>query len=139
MSCLKVRFEIFRSVQIAAVYCSAQTSPEHILQKLNQSCLMISTNTGRVYRPKEAERMILYLKDINLPRPDKWATSQLIAFLQQVSWICSRECSRSRTKIDLVKNMNCENLNYVDLIDLSFHVFNVSILFELTLNDAAGI
>ncbi|XP_075248310.1 cytoplasmic dynein 2 heavy chain 1-like [Convolutriloba macropyga] len=77
-------FSQLRSVQIAAVYCSAQTSPEHILQKLNQSCLMISTNTGRVYRPKEAERMILYLKDINLPRPDKWATSQLIAFLQQV-------------------------------------------------------
>ena len=69
---------------MAAVYCSSQTSPAHILQKLSQSCLLISTNTGRVYRPKEAERMILYLKDINLPKPDKWATSQLIAFLQQV-------------------------------------------------------
>ena len=45
---------------------------------------MISTNKGRVYRPKDAERLILYLKDINLPKPDKWGTSMLIAFLQQV-------------------------------------------------------
>ena len=81
---LQYCFSQHRSVQVAAVYCSSQTTPEHILQKLNQTCLMISTNTGRVYRPKEAERMILYLKDINLPKPDKWATSQLIAFLQQV-------------------------------------------------------
>jgi len=27
---------------------------------------------------------VLYLKDINLPKPDKWGTSMLIAFLQQV-------------------------------------------------------
>ena len=26
----------------------------------------------------------LYLKALNLPKPDKWGTSQLIAFLQQV-------------------------------------------------------
>jgi dynein heavy chain 2 len=28
--------------------------------------------------------LILYLKDINLPKPDKWGTSQLITFLQQL-------------------------------------------------------
>lgn len=28
--------------------------------------------------------MILYLKDINLPKPDKYDTIQLIAFLQQI-------------------------------------------------------
>lgn len=46
--------------------------------------MVISTNTGRVYRPKDCERLIVYLKDLNLPKPDKWGTSQLIAFLQQV-------------------------------------------------------
>ena len=46
--------------------------------------MSISTNTGRVYKPKDCERLILYLKDINLPKPDKWGTSQLVAFLQQV-------------------------------------------------------
>ncbi|MGH0159576.1 UNVERIFIED_CONTAM: hypothetical protein FKN15_075087 [Acipenser sinensis] len=62
----------------------AQTSSRHILQKLMQTCLILSSNTGRVYRPKDCERLVLYLKDINLPKPDKWGTSNLIAFLQQV-------------------------------------------------------
>ncbi len=54
----------------------------------SQVCLIISTNTGKVYRPKDSERLILYLKDVNLPKPDKWGTSQLIAFLQQVNTNC---------------------------------------------------
>jgi hypothetical protein len=29
-------------------------------------------------------RLVLYLKDINLPRPDMYDTCQLIAFLQQI-------------------------------------------------------
>ena len=47
--------------------------------------MAISTTSGRVYRPRDCERLILYLKDLNLPKPDKWGTSQIIAFLQQVS------------------------------------------------------
>ncbi|KAI0210442.1 Cytoplasmic dynein 2 heavy chain 1 [Lamellibrachia satsuma] len=77
-------FEQLRSTQVATIHCSAQTNPSHVLQKLNQMCMVISTNTGRVYRPKDCERLILYLKDLNLPKPDKWGTSELIAFLQQV-------------------------------------------------------
>lgn len=50
-----------------------------------QACMVISTNTGRVYRPRDCERLILFLKDLNLPKPDKWGTSQLISFLQQVN------------------------------------------------------
>lgn len=50
-----------------------------------QMCMVLSTNTGRVYRPKDCERLIVYLKDLNLPKPDKWGTCQLITFLQQVS------------------------------------------------------
>ncbi|KAL4829789.1 hypothetical protein H8958_009079 [Nasalis larvatus] len=34
--------------------------------------------------PKDCERLVLYLKDINLPKLDKWGTSTLVAFLQQV-------------------------------------------------------
>ncbi|OWF37256.1 Cytoplasmic dynein 2 heavy chain 1 [Mizuhopecten yessoensis] len=81
---LRYCFDQLRSTQVATVHCSAQTNPTHVLQKLNQSCMVLNTNTGRVYRPKDCERLILYLKDINLPKPDKWGTCQLIAFLQQV-------------------------------------------------------
>ncbi|XP_065833043.1 cytoplasmic dynein 2 heavy chain 1-like isoform X2 [Oscarella lobularis] len=77
-------FEKLRSTQVAVIHCTAQTTAVHVLQKLSQTCMVISSNTGRVYRPKDCERLILYLKDVNLPKPDKWGTSQLIAFLQQV-------------------------------------------------------
>jgi dynein heavy chain 2 len=77
-------FSNFSSTSVATIHCSAQTSSLHIQQKLNQVCMAISTTTGRVYRPKDCERLILYLKDLNLPKPDKWGTSQIIAFLQQV-------------------------------------------------------
>ncbi len=81
---LRYSFKQLRSAQVAMIHCSAQTSSTHIIQKLTQVCMVISTNTGRVYRPRDSERLIIYLKDLNLPKPDKWGTSQLIAFLQQV-------------------------------------------------------
>lgn len=73
-----------RSTQVAVIHCSAQTSSRQVLQKLTQTCLLLSSNTGRVFRPKDCENLVLYLKDINLPKPDQWGTSNLIAFLQQV-------------------------------------------------------
>uniref|UniRef100_A0A3Q3KJ04 Cytoplasmic dynein 2 heavy chain 1 n=1 Tax=Monopterus albus TaxID=43700 RepID=A0A3Q3KJ04_MONAL len=81
---LRYAFSRLRSTQVAVVHCSAQTSSRHVLQKLSQTCLLLSANTGRVFRPKDCENLVLYLKDINLPKPDKWGTSNLIAFLQQV-------------------------------------------------------
>ncbi|KAM9359311.1 cytoplasmic dynein 2 heavy chain 1 isoform 6-T6 [Symphorus nematophorus] len=80
---LRYAFSRLRSTQVAVVHCSAQTSSRHVLQKLGQTCLLLSSNTGRVFRPKDCENLVLYLKDINLPKPDKWGTSNLTAFLQQ--------------------------------------------------------
>uniref|UniRef100_A0A8B9E7P0 Cytoplasmic dynein 2 heavy chain 1 n=1 Tax=Anser cygnoides TaxID=8845 RepID=A0A8B9E7P0_ANSCY len=81
---LRYAFSQLRSTQIATIHCSAQTTSQHLIQKLSQTCIVISTNTGRVFRPKDCERLVLYLKDINLPKPDKWGTITLVAFLQQV-------------------------------------------------------
>ena len=35
-------------------------------------------------RPKEGSRLIVFLKDINLPKPDKYNTIQLVSFLHQI-------------------------------------------------------
>jgi len=51
---------------------------------LSQVCLIVSSSNGRVFRPKECDRLILYLKDLNLAKPDKYGTCMLIAFLQQI-------------------------------------------------------
>ena len=78
---------LFRSIagcSVVSINCSAETCAAHVIQKLNDSCQCLSTPKGRVFRPKEGERLILFLKDINLPRPDRYDTIQLIAFLQQL-------------------------------------------------------
>ncbi|KAF5224389.1 Cytoplasmic dynein 2 heavy chain (DYNC2H1) [Trypanosoma cruzi] len=70
--------------RVATVNCSAQTEAIHVIQKLKQTCQMFNTNQGRVLRPKEAERLVLLLKDMNLPKPDKYGTVQLHSLLQQI-------------------------------------------------------
>lgn len=77
-------FQQVPGTSVATIHCSSQTNAQQVIQKLNQHCGIFSSVKGRVYRPKEGERLIIYLKDLNLPRPDKYETIQLIAFLQQL-------------------------------------------------------
>jgi hypothetical protein len=44
----------------------------------------IHTHIHTYTHHRDCERLVLYLKDINLPRPDQYDTCQLIAFLQQI-------------------------------------------------------
>ncbi|KAI8842138.1 dynein heavy chain and region D6 of dynein motor-domain-containing protein [Chytridium lagenaria] len=81
---LKHCFQRLKSTSVAVIHCSAQTRSVHLLQRLSHMCIGATTNTGRVLRPKDAERLILYLKDINLPRPDHYETVELIQFVQQL-------------------------------------------------------
>jgi dynein heavy chain 2 len=87
---LLIRHAIFRmqseleiSCNVAVLHCNAQTSSKDVLQKLRQFCSVTTGTQGRMYRPKEGRRVILYMKDINLPTPDKYDTSEVIMFLQQ--------------------------------------------------------
>ncbi|OMJ92391.1 hypothetical protein SteCoe_4833 [Stentor coeruleus] len=81
---LKSSFKLLKSTQVAVLNCNAQTSANHVIQKLLQVCVQSTSNQGKVLRPKDSSRLILYLKDINLPTPDKYDTIQLIALLQQL-------------------------------------------------------
>ena len=81
---LKHCFRQLRNTNVAVVHCSAHITPQHVIQKLAQMCLVVSSSNGRVFRPKECDRLILYLKDLNLANPDKYGTCMLIAFLQQI-------------------------------------------------------
>jgi dynein heavy chain 2 len=80
---LKHAFSTLRSTAVATIHCNAQTSPGDVKQKLTQMCSVFSTNVGRVFKPRDSENLVLYLKDLNLPKMDKWGTSPLVAFLQQ--------------------------------------------------------
>jgi dynein heavy chain 2 len=78
---LQALFQRCRNVSVAVVHCNAQTTPATVMHRLAQSCVSVSTNTGRVYRPKEGDRLMLYFKDVHLPKADKYETVQLLAFL----------------------------------------------------------
>ena len=73
-----------RACQITTLNCTSQTSSTNIIQKLMQSCAMSNTSRGKCLRPRDCQKLIVYLKDINLPKPDKYNTIQLISFLQQI-------------------------------------------------------
>lgn len=73
-----------KSTQVAIIHSNAATSAFHVIQKLNQMCSQSTGSHGKVYRPRDCQRLIIYLKDINLPKPDQYNTIQLIAFLQQI-------------------------------------------------------
>lgn len=73
-----------KNIGIATLHCNAQTTSDDVISKISQICSLYSSPDGRVYRPRDCERLVLYLKDINLPRPDMYDTCQLIAFLQQI-------------------------------------------------------
>jgi len=76
-------FSELRNTSVATIHCSAQTKATHVQQKLMEVCQTFSTVKGRVLRPS-GDRLILFLKDLNLPKPDEYDTIQLIAFLQQL-------------------------------------------------------
>lgn len=73
-----------KTSSVSTLHCNSQTTAEHIIQRITQSCVEQTSNTGRVLRPRSGDRLILYLKDINLPKPDMYNTCMLIAFLQQL-------------------------------------------------------
>ncbi|XP_060838419.1 cytoplasmic dynein 2 heavy chain 1 [Rhopalosiphum padi] len=75
---------LLRGIECVTIHCSAQTSPEQILLKMSQMCVVVSNNKGRIYRPKNSERLILHLKNLNHVKPDKWGSIHLAAFLQQL-------------------------------------------------------
>ena len=69
---------------VSIINCTSQTNSKSIIQKLYQSCIINNTSKGKTLRPKEANKLVLLVKDINLSKPDKYETIQLISLLQQL-------------------------------------------------------
>ncbi|VDK75265.1 unnamed protein product, partial [Onchocerca ochengi] len=83
-SLLRYCVELDPSSQLAILHCSARTGSQQVLDLLHQYCVQISSASGRVLKPKEKQNLIFYIKGINIVKPDKWGTCEIIAFLQQL-------------------------------------------------------
>ena len=76
--------ELDRTFNVAVLHCNTQKSSKDVLQMLRQFCSITTGTSGRIYRPKEERQWVFYMKDINLPSPDKYDTSNIVMFLSQV-------------------------------------------------------
>ena len=48
-----------RRTALVVLHCTARTGPEALLAALARACTLASTGSGRVLRPREAERVLL--------------------------------------------------------------------------------
>jgi dynein heavy chain 2 len=71
-------------INTVVLFCNSQTSSSQIINQLVESCVKSTTSTGPILRPKDCTRLIFYLRDINLAKPDEYNSIELISFLQQL-------------------------------------------------------
>jgi len=69
---------------LAVINSTSQSNSKTIIQKLYQLCTTSNSSKGKVLRPKDAGKLVLLVKNVNLPKPDKYETIQLITFLQEI-------------------------------------------------------
>jgi dynein heavy chain 2 len=69
---------------VVTINCSAKTDANQCLSKLLQFCQIAATAAGQVLRPRNTEKALVYFKNFDLPKADKWGTVQLNSFLQQL-------------------------------------------------------
>ena len=81
---IQYAFAQLRKITVVTLHCSARTEAADVIAKIQQHCSLFSGPDGRVYRPRDCERLVLYLKNLNLPKPDMYDTCMLIEFLQQI-------------------------------------------------------
>lgn len=67
------------------ISCTSVTNSQVIISKLKQNCLSIPSSNGRIMRPKNSDRLVLYIKDLHVVKRDRWGHSQVEALLRQVS------------------------------------------------------
>nr|XP_022905741.1 cytoplasmic dynein 2 heavy chain 1 [Onthophagus taurus] len=70
-------------IDLATVHCSAYSSPQYLIHKLKQHCIVVNSNKGRVYKPKKGH-LVIHFKNMHLLKSDKWGTNMVVEFLQQV-------------------------------------------------------
>ena len=66
------------NVKIVRIFCSSQLSAAQVIEVLMSNCVKASIATGRLLKPKDCSRLVIFFKDINLPKPDMYNTTEVI-------------------------------------------------------------
>jgi len=59
-----------RSASVIHISCNASTSALDLIRRLQAQSLVVNSINGKVYKPKEGSRFILYLQNLNIIDPD---------------------------------------------------------------------
>ena len=70
--------------KMITIHCNRETKAELLIQKLFQTCHKVTSVSGRALKPQGCKKQIFVLKEVNLPKPDKYNTIELITFLQSL-------------------------------------------------------
>jgi dynein heavy chain 2 len=73
-----------RGTSVATLHCNASTGPAEIVARLRSCCALMTGGSGRVFRPLTGDRLVLLVKDVDLPAADAYGTVPLTAFLSQL-------------------------------------------------------
>jgi dynein heavy chain 2 len=70
-----------RSTSALVVHCNTQTTSEQVLHCLSAGCVTVTSPKGLVLRPKLFDRLVVVIKNIQLPLPDKYGSVSLLSWL----------------------------------------------------------
>ena len=79
---LRHLFSQCENVQLKIIYCSSRTGPEVVRLYIKEMCSLFTASDCNIYRPKNSQRLVLILTNIDYPQPDQYGSSMLISFLQ---------------------------------------------------------
>jgi len=86
------------NMEVVGLNFSSATSPDLLVKSLEQHCEYRKTLNGIVMSPRQlGQWLVVFCDEINLPKPDKYGTQHVIAFLRQIIehngfWRTSDKC-----------------------------------------------
>ena len=66
---------------VATVFCTASTDADAVVAALRSACVSAASGAGRVLRPRDADALILFIRNVDLPAADVWGSVPLQSFL----------------------------------------------------------
>lgn len=76
--------ELAEKVRFVTLYCNSQLTSKQLLSKIYEHTIKSTIASGKTIKPKDCTRLVIFIKDVNLPRPDKYHTTEVVSLLQQI-------------------------------------------------------
>jgi len=73
-----------KSICLIKIDCNPKTTAIELIKKLSNNSVAINSANGKIWKPKEGIKFVLYIRNVNLIEPDKYDTISLIEFLLQI-------------------------------------------------------